>query len=164
MLMRFQSFAFRSFSFRDVAGRIAFALTLAFALAPSLAAQPAKPNPKAAAASAKPAAPANQPPESATSARMMAFMHEGKAPHARSLGAGYLNLHPGTPRTIEHCHILIAFAYADLMLDHRDEAKQALGVFDKGCKHTAVRDDYRAEATRVRRVLNGEALSTVYPR
>lgn len=112
----------------------------------------------------KPKAVDNQPPAGAISARMMTLIHEGKTRVARSQGASYLSLHPGTPRTIEHCHILVAFAYADLLLEKRDEATQALAAFDKGCKHTAVRDDYRAEVVRVKRVLGGEALTTVYPR
>lgn len=124
--------------------------------------QPAAAKAKSAPATSK--AKDNQPPESATAARMMSAVREGNPRSARSLGASYLNLHPGTPRTGEHCHILAAFAYADVVLDKRDEAKQALGVFDKGCRHTAVRDDYRAEVARVKRVLNGEALSVVYPR
>ncbi len=58
----------------------------------------------------------------------------------------------------------MAFAYADVLLDKREEAKQAISVFDKGCNHTAVRDDYRAEVVRVKRVIGGEPLSAVYPR
>ncbi len=106
----------------------------------------------------------NQPPEGVTSARMMEAIRNGNVRSARSLGVSYLKLHPGTPRTGAHCHILVAFAYADVLLDRHDEAKQALGVFDKGCKHTAVRNDYMAEVARVRRVLRGEPLSAVYAR
>lgn len=106
----------------------------------------------------------NQPPEGVTSARMMSAIRNGNVRSARSQGVSYLKLHPGTPRTGAHCHILVAFAYADVLLERNDEAKQALGVFDKGCNHTAVRNDYMAEVARVRRVLRGEPLNAVYTR
>jgi hypothetical protein len=146
--------------FRSVVRPFAAVMLTLGVAATSVDAQSAKP----AAPKLAPAKPDNQPPAGATSTRMMALIQAGNPRAARSQGASYLSLHPGTPHTMEHCHILVAFAYSDVLLDRRDEASQALGVFDKGCTHTAVRDDYRAEVARVKRVLKGEALSVVYPR
>ena len=106
---------------------------------------------------------ANEPPRSVTSQRMMSLARDGKALQAASIGRGYLSMHPGTPATGEHCMILAAYAYADLLLGRQEESTKALDVFDRGCKHKSVRDEYRLEAKRIHRVLNGEAMNAVYP-
>lgn len=103
------------------------------------------------------------PPESATAQRMLELARGGQPQRAASIGYGYLTTHPGTPRTGAHCAILVAYAYADLLLDRTDEARSAIAVYDRGCKQRTFRDEYRLEARRIHRVLAGESMTTVYP-
>ncbi|MBL0171558.1 MAG: hypothetical protein IPP90_12655 [Gemmatimonadaceae bacterium] len=112
-------------------------------------------------ASAQPKAPL--PPESTTGQRMLELARGGEPQRAASIGHGYLAMHPGPPRTGAHCAILVAYAYADVLLNRTDEARAAIGVYDRGCKQRTFRDEFRLEAKRVHRVLAGEALTTVYP-
>ncbi|MEQ1691704.1 MAG: hypothetical protein ABMA00_10480 [Gemmatimonas sp.] len=103
------------------------------------------------------------PPESATAQRMLDLARGGQPQRAASIGYGYLTTHPGTPRTGAHCAILVAYAYADLLLDRTDEARSAIAVYDRGCKQRTFRDEFRLEARRIHRVLAGESMTKVYP-
>ena len=107
--------------------------------------------------------PANKPPESVTGKRILDLARDGQAQRAASIGRGYLVMHPGSPRTGEHCAILVGYAYADLLLARKDEARAALSVYDRGCKQRTFRDEFRLEAKRIHRVLAGEPMTTVYP-
>jgi hypothetical protein len=74
----------------------------------------------------------------------------------------YLATVAGSERGEERCAMLVVAAFSEAILQQRPEGEAHLTLFERECSEYPLRYGWHAEARRVRRVLDGEAPTTVY--
>ena len=98
----------------------------------------------------------------AASARVAALNDAGDWARAAALGRAALAA--DTTRSAERCRLLVGVAYADLFRARPDSARATLAAFDGECADVPVERAVRATVLRVRRVLGGAPIDSVFRR
>jgi hypothetical protein len=98
----------------------------------------------------------------AVSARIAVLNRAGDWDGAAALGRRALAA--DTTRSAERCRVIEAVAYAELFRDRRDSARAALAALDAECADVPIERAVRAEASRLRRVLDGAPIDSVFRR